>query len=184
MSVATATVPPGSPTPTAEASPTAGFPTGIDSVDAIADVADAGDARALEDLVLFRQVACTTTIEGIGGPPRCREGEAEGTEVLAVFGASCEGFFAREDELRFQGIALSDPPIYGVFRMEGSRAAAIWPDAKYAVVLSRVSPNGPLAFTLFADDEGIVGFSLGCGEAPARYVEAQEFVRVIVAPAE
>jgi hypothetical protein len=183
---ATSTAAPES-SPTADASPTpgAGAPTGIDSIDAIVESVASGSAAGLADLVLFQQVACETPSgQGPGGPPPCREGEAEGTEVLVVFGASCEGFYAREDELQFQGIALADPPLYGAFRVTSeSPLSQLWPD-DYAVVLRRINPGGgdDLAFTLLADDQGIIGFSLGCGESPEQFVETQQLVDAIIAP--
>jgi hypothetical protein len=181
--------PESSPTPTAGQTPGTGFPTGIDSVDAIANAVSAGGTAApLADLVLFRQVACEVPSgQGAGGPPPCREGEAAGTEVLVVLAASCEGFYAREDELQLQSIMLADPPLFGAFHIsDGSQVATIWTDARYAVVLNRLGggTGSQLAFTLFADDEGIVGYSAGCGETPEQYVELQGLTDAIIAPAE
>jgi hypothetical protein len=184
----TNTPPPASPSPGAGETPGVGAPTGIDSVDAILEVVEGGGSLgALDDLVLFRQVACTTTTgQGPGGPPPCREGETEGMEVLVVFGASCEGYYAREDELPFQRVLLAEPPLYGVFRTGASRLTTVWPDAEYAVVLGRAGGGevADLAFTLFADDEGIVGFSEGCGETPEQYAQAQGLTDAIVPPSE
>lgn len=176
----------GSPTPGVSATPGSGLPTGIDSIDMIGEAVSDGDTDGLSDLVLFRQVACTTvTGQGPGGPPACREGEAEGTEVLVVLGASCEGYYAREDELPFQRIALGDPAFYAAYRIdETSSIARGWPDAKYAVVLNRIGGGAvqELALAVFADDEGIVGFSEGCGETPAQWVVTQGLTDEIVAP--
>jgi hypothetical protein len=172
------------PTTTISAQPSPGS-TGIDSIDAIARAVRSGNAQDIADLVVFRQVACTTNIQGIGGPPACRQGEAEGTEVLVIFGASCEGYYARGDELPFRRVALGDSPLYAVFRIDaGTQLARTWPDAKYAVVLNRVvgEAAADLAFALLADDEGIVGFSESCGETPERWVAVQGLTDAVVAP--
>jgi hypothetical protein len=159
-------------------------PTGIDSLDLIAQALREDGARGLADFVLYRQVACTATIQGIGGPPECLEGEAEGTEVLAVFAASCEGYYARESDHLFSNVELASPALYGAYRIDASSPLrGPWPDAKYAVLLNSALPGGGTGvFALFADDEGIVGFSTGCGETPAQYADAQGLTDAIIAP--
>jgi hypothetical protein len=169
---------------TPDATSTPDDATGVDSIDAIAQAVRKDGVRGLADLVLYRQVACTTTAEGIGGPPECLEGEGEGTEVLAVFAASCEGYHARESDLLFSNIELASPALYGAFRVEASSPLrGPWADATYAIILNRTLPGGGTGvFALFADDEGIVGFSTGCGETPELYVETQGLADAIIAP--
>jgi hypothetical protein len=174
--------PQASATPDADSTPDDA--TGIDSIDAVAHAVRKDGVRGLADLVLYRQVACTTTVEGIGGPPECLEGEAEGTEVLAVFAASCEGYYARESDVLFSNIELASPALYGAFRVGASSSLRRpWADATYAIILNRTLPGGGTGvFALFADDEGIVGFSTGCGETPAQYAETQGLTDAIIAP--
>jgi hypothetical protein len=61
--------------------------TGIAVVDAAIDAVLAGDAEALVEQTAFREEACAR-VEGLGGPPRCRPGEPNGTPVEVVRAAT------------------------------------------------------------------------------------------------
>jgi hypothetical protein len=71
---------------------------GIEEIDNVLGAVASGDVQLLRSLVNFTTAKCTLR-EGLGGPPKCREGEAEATsvEVLPFMGG--EGSFIREDEI-------------------------------------------------------------------------------------
>ena len=164
-----------SPTPGPTATPA---PTGID---AIVVAARANDAPALEALVRYEPVPCTTTITGIGGPPQCTNGEAEGTPVEVVFATTCEGYYAREGALNFNEIAFgifgSGDPLYGLYEIDpASQLARIeeWSAARYAVVMNRIGPaDQNFAYVIISDGEHIIGTAAGCGETPEEWVDFQ-----------
>lgn len=62
--------------------------TGIQEVDAVLDAVESGDPQKLRDEVHYSTLACKT-VNALGGPPPCQEGEAEGTlvEVLPILGS-------------------------------------------------------------------------------------------------
>ena len=80
-------------TPTASPSPTSTTApdvedrrTGDATIDAVIEAVEQRDVPALLELTEMQSVACVASMEGLGGPPLCREGEEEGT-VVEVFPA-------------------------------------------------------------------------------------------------
>jgi hypothetical protein len=81
--------------------------TGLEGVDQIIDIVLAGNSSEFLQRVRFTSSACTHEM-ALGGPEKCREGEAEGTpvDVLPLLGA--EGSHLRRDELSsWQGIDVA-----------------------------------------------------------------------------
>ncbi len=140
----------------------------------------------IEELARFSPVPCTTSVEGIGGPPQCREGEANGTPVNVMLAAACEGYYVREGELPFETFALvatDGSPLYGIYRVTSSNIAQGWPGATYVFVLRQQLPGGGEgALALFTDEISIVGFVQGCGETPQQWVETQGLTDVVIEP--
>ncbi len=73
------------PAPSATASPGERV-TGIAEVDSVLAVIRSGDANAIEQIMEPQDLACTTRV-GLGGPPKCPDGVADGT-VVTVFPSS------------------------------------------------------------------------------------------------
>jgi hypothetical protein len=89
--------------------------TGIEDVDKIVDVVARDDAQMLRSLIQFTDTKCTTA-DGLGGPPKCRAGEVEGTpvEVLPILGP--EGhFFHKEDIEDWAGVKAAG--LYAVYEV-------------------------------------------------------------------
>lgn len=106
--------------------------TGNADVDAIIAAVENGDLRQLQGLIRFTAIPCTRA-EGLGGPPKCEVGEAEGTahEVLPILGP--EGHFMREADLAgFQGLSVVG--IHAVYRLSDSAySEEAYPAGEYAV---------------------------------------------------
>jgi hypothetical protein len=172
------------PQPTATATPTAG------GIDAIVAAARANDATALEALVVYAPVPCTTDVMGVGGPPPCEPGEADGTPVDVVFATTCEGYYARESALNFNEIAFgvfgSGDALYGLYEIDpASQLARIeeWSAARYAVVMNRIGPaDQNFAYVIISDGERIIGTAAGCGETPEEWVDFQGLSDAIAVP--
>lgn len=106
--------------------------TGNADVDAVIAAVESGDPRQLQDLIRFTPIPCTKA-EGLGGPPKCEAGEAEGTahEVLPILGP--EGHFMREADLAgFPGISVIG--IHAVYKLSDSAySEEAYPAGEYAV---------------------------------------------------
>jgi len=120
-------------TPTVETHPLS-TRTGMQEIDQVLDVVASGDAEGLRALVQFTSAECTLQ-EGLGGPPKCRAGEAEGTPVDVLPFLGPEGSFLRKDEIgNWPGIEVSG--LYAIYEV----AAKIdsdenYPAGEYAVLL-------------------------------------------------
>jgi hypothetical protein len=81
--------------------------TGIEEIDRILDAS--GDIQELRSLIQFTSARCTK-LEGLGGPPKCRQDEGERTQVDVLPFLGPEGSFLRKDEIEkwqgFEGSSL------------------------------------------------------------------------------
>src|SRR5688572_26490320 len=169
-------------TATAQASATPTIPaSGVPIVDEFIKVALGGDLTKLEPLIDYQPVPCSSNQQGIGAPPPCPAGSPDGTPVLAVLSASCEGSYITESgmvglladwELGFDGV-------YSASTVPPDSEDALYGPATYAVVLTFkqwadgspvVEPKPGMRFLL--SEEGVLGFGTGCG-ASARSVSAR-----------
>ena len=106
--------------------------TGVDELDRIIRIVLDGDTIALRSIVQFTQAECTLE-DGLGGPPKCKEGEVEGetVEVLPFLGP--EGHFLRKEDIDlWVGIGTSD--LYAVYAVSDTAFTdPIYPSGKYAI---------------------------------------------------
>lgn len=109
--------------------------TGIADVDEVLAAVESGDAQALRDLIRFTTVGCTNA-EGLGGPPKCRAGEAEGTPVHVLPFLGSEGSFLHQAELAsFQPMNVLG--IYAVYSVSDSAyAEEAYPAGEHAVMFT------------------------------------------------
>jgi hypothetical protein len=108
--------------------------TGVAEVDHVIDTVTGRDAELLRSLIQFTNTKCTR-VEGLGGPPKCREGEAEGTpvDVLPIYGP--EGHFIHKEEIEsWPGV---DPQgLYAVYEVAPDFVPEVdYPAGKYAIML-------------------------------------------------
>jgi len=131
--------------------------TGVHIVDAIIEAVLADDLDAERALVHYTTTACTTE-SGLGGPPKCRADETEGTLVEAFPVLGVEGRHVRREEI--DGVFLSgSKALYAVFRVPAEAFDAdYWPAGEYGVVFVHDDPHRPYlaATTFLADAGGIV----------------------------
>lgn len=127
--------------------------TGIEDVDNVIAAVASSDPQALRSLISYTRAPCTTA-EGLGGPPKCRDGESEGTmlEVLPFMGS--EGSYIRKSEIgNWQGIDAT--AIYAVYRVsENAQVDEYSPPGKYAVIF--VSTENQPAVSIRIANGGIV----------------------------
>jgi len=144
--------------PTSESSTRQGFhpldtQTGLEEIDNILKTVAGGDAQMLQSLVGFTTAECTNR-EGLGGPPKCRKGEAEGTKVDVLPSLGPEGSFMRSDEMEnWTGIEVSG--LYAIYRVSPAVTyEQYYPAGEYAIVY--VGEENQPAISLRVDNGMIV----------------------------
>lgn len=127
--------------------------TGVEDVDVVLDAVEAGDIDKLRSLIQYTTVGCLN-VDALGGPPRCRDGEAAGTLVEALPFLGPEGGFLRKDEIE----NWSGPDavgIYTVYEVSGlAYSEEYYPAGEYGIFL--LTEDGNSAMVLQVRDGGIV----------------------------
>ena len=126
---------------------------GIEGIDNVLAAVASRDLQLVRSLVKFTPKKCTL-LEGLGGPPKCRNGEGEGTpvEVLPFLGS--EGSFIRKDGIEnWQGIEVSG--LYAIYRVSAAvKSEDYYPAGQIAVIF--VAPENTPAVSLRLSEGGIV----------------------------
>ena len=132
--------------------------TGVLELDKIIDVALRGDTDELKSLMKFNQVKCTLA-EGLGGPPKCLEGEQDGTIVEAFPILDSEGHFLRKADLEsWNGLDVS--ALYAVYEVSASAYSdENYPAGQYAIVF--IAADQVTNWTLQVDQGTIVRMDHG-----------------------
>jgi hypothetical protein len=121
--------------------------TGIAELDQIIEIVLANDIEALRSAVQFTQTACTLQ-DGLGGPPKCAEGEEEGDplEVLPILGP--EGHFIRSEDIgAWQGLDVSD--VYAAYKVSKSAYNdPNYPRGTHAIVFINETQNSSVTLQL------------------------------------
>ena len=92
--------------------------TNMAEIDVIIRAVASGDPQQVRDLFEYTQTACMT-VNALGGPPACREGEVEGTIVEVLPSLGPEGsFLHKEDAQNFPG--LNAIGLYAVYNVPAS----------------------------------------------------------------
>ena len=128
--------------------------TGIEGIDQVLEAVAGGDPQSLRSLIEFTNAVCTRQ-DGLGGPPKCREGEAEGTPVEVLSFLAGEGSFIRKEEIRdWPGITASG--IYAVYEVNAAAISSeqYSPVGKYVILF--VSGENQPAAALRIGERGIV----------------------------
>ena len=149
--------------------------TGIENIDHIIDVVLEGDVDRVQDVLIFKTVGCTHE-DGLGGPPKCREGESEGTEVEVLPFLGPEGHFLRRDEVhQWPGIEVTG--LYGVYRVsENAYSEEYYPAGQFGIIF--VGAREGYSVVLQVDNGGVVRIDYVFGDSPGMKLEreAEEIV--------
>lgn len=155
--------------------------TGIEDVDEVVEVVASGDVQMLQSMIQFTNTRCTTA-DGLGGPPKCREGEAEGTpvEVLPVFGP--EGhFFHKEDIEDWTGVPANG--LYAIYEVSSEVVSdPDYPSGRHALMF--VDQKNQAVISLRVADGRIVRVDYLLDISPEQlngWIQ-REAVNVILAP--
>ena len=107
--------------------------TGVLEVDRVLAAVASNDPRELQALVRYTAAPCTRA-DGLGGPPRCQEGETEGTMLEVLPFIASEGGHIRRSEIgNWQGIDAN--AVYAVYRVSGyALNEQYYPPGEYLVI--------------------------------------------------
>jgi hypothetical protein len=152
--------------------------TGIAEIDHIIDTVLAGNPRDETQLLQFATLGCTHA-DGLGGPPKCKEDEEEGTPVEVFPFLGPEGHHMRRDEADgWSGIQASD--VYAVYRVPPAvYSDEAYPAGEYAIVF--LIENEEYYLTTQVTDGKIVRIDNGFGN-PADVDLEQVASEIILAP--
>lgn len=114
------------------------------------------DIEALTEKIQLLDVPCTTA-DGLGGPPKCPPGFAQGT-VLTIFPVSCgEGSYIGPEPERVAAAIINypEPQLFSVILLE-PREDIEWyfPNGVYSVILTFETGEPGRTFRL--DDQGMI----------------------------
>lgn len=107
--------------------------TGVTEIDSVLAAVASGDDEKLRSLIQFTDARCTRA-EGLGGPPKCREGEEEGmpVQVLPILGPEGHFFYKNEIEA-WNGIDVSG--LYAIYEVSSNAFSdENYPAGEYAIV--------------------------------------------------
>ena len=163
---ATPSVPATSPTVVARTpEPTVPELTPIREIIAAAEV---NDIDALRLFLVFTPTACATNVQGVGGPPDCRPGEADGTLVPVLAIADCEGHYMREDELALDPMASGTITFVNTY----NAPSGFFPEGEQVLLFTRqMSGVGEIGMQFVLTDESISGIRYGCGITAEEMIE-------------
>lgn len=154
-----------SPGPTEVAPNPQGEPrrTGDPALDAIIEAVEARDVATLAPRVQYTTVGCTTA-DGLGGPPKCEDGIAEGTEFTMFPVGSCEGGWTRYGVQSVAEFAHRTAGPWGVVRVDQYwEVTDGWPAPDTFLAFHTETPAGDSVAYLEVADGSIVRASFGCG---------------------
>lgn len=153
--------------------------TGIEQIDQVLEAVASDDSGQLRSLIRFTSAACTQR-EGLGGPPKCRAGEPEGTliEVLPFLGS--EGSFIPRDEIgEWQGIDVSG--LYAIYEVsQDFTVEEYYPAGEYVILFAGRDDHSPVALRL--TDGRIVRVDYLAGRESLNAILEREGSRLILAP--
>ncbi len=129
--------------------------TGIDEIDKVIDAILGEDIDARLEMVRISTTTCTTA-DGLGGPPKCEPGEADGTIVDAFPVSNGEGHHVRPGQLQ----DVFDFTVRGLIAVyvvpEDAYRADYWPAGEYGIAFTSEDDGYPHAILLLVEDGQIV----------------------------
>lgn len=143
------------------------------------------DASGLAAAVSYIDLACAVEIDGLGGPPQCEPGEADGTVVSVLPAAACEGYYARPESVEeLFSSQIREPQLYAAFSLK-ERGTAEFPLGEYGLLFSVEDPHGmgTLGLMLGVSDDGeIVNFWRGCAATADSIFDSMAGSEILVKP--
>jgi hypothetical protein len=135
------------------------------------------------ELVSYSTTACTLA-DGLGGPPKCVQGEAEGTLVQVLPISAGEGTFSRPDSI-YQALDFVVMGLYSVYQVpENENQPDYWPAGEYGIVFTRELNQAPLPVTVLVEDGRIVRIVHNLGIEPQELINQLPVESIVITPSD
>jgi hypothetical protein len=142
-----------------------------------------GSIDERRELVSYTTVACTNA-DGLGGPPKCKPGQVEGTlvEVLPIL--SGEGTYSSPDEIE-SALDFVVMGLYAIYRVpDDAFKADYWPAGEYGLIFTREMNAVPFPLTVFVEDGRIVRLHHHFGTEPENLINQLPVEAILLTPNE
>jgi hypothetical protein len=137
-------------------------------------------------LLQFIQVPCAN-VDGLGGPPACPEGVAEGTALEVFPNLGAEGSWATLEDMTmmFTNLNLQVKSLYAVYRQTPNpNAEPYYQPGEYAMLFERDINDMPLPIVLQVTKGRIVRIDYRIGISPEDILKEIPVDQIIIAPQE
>lgn len=135
-------------------------------------------------LVQYTRTACAT-VEGLGGPPPCPEGVAEGTEVKVFPTLGSEGAFVVPENMEVFLNNSIVKSLYAVYRVTPNpNIEPYYPEGEYAMLFERDINDIPLPVILQVEDGKIVRMDFRFGISAMDLLKEIPVENILVTPQE
>jgi hypothetical protein len=131
----------------------------------------------------FLTAPCTTA-DGLGGPPKCAEGQAEGTllEVFPIGGP--EGSYVTLETIDSVFANLAVKRLYAVYEIPSDAYSdAYWPVGQYALLFERELNDIPMPITAHVRDGKLVRLDFLIGLSLEEELQSIPVENVLIPPA-
>jgi hypothetical protein len=143
--------------------------TGDPEIDRVIEAIMQPDIDARVELVRYIHFPCTTG-DGLGGPPKCQDDEADGTIVTAFPVMYSEGVHVRPDQIR-DVLTFSVRGLLAVYIVpEDTWRSEDWPIGETAVVFTSEDGGYSHIITLHITDGEIVRLEFNSGWPPFPWI--------------
>lgn len=142
-----------------------------------------GSTNDRKELISYTNVACTNA-DGLGGPPKCRTDQAEGTMVEVLPILSGEGTYSSPEEIdnALNFVVMS---LYTVYRVpDDAYQPDYWPAAEYGLIFTREMNAVPFPVTVFVEDGRIVRLHHHIGTDPQELINQLPVEAILLTPNE
>lgn len=135
-------------------------------------------------LMQFIEVACAN-VDGLGGPPPCPEGVAEGTALEVFPTLSSHGALVSREEMTNMLSSMQVKNLYAVYSVEPNpNAEPYYQPGEYAMLFERHINDMPIPVTLQVKDGRIVRIDYHIGTSPEEMLKEIPVEKVLVTPQE
>lgn len=123
-----------------------------------------------------------TTADGLGGPPKCPAGTADGTSVEVFPLGGPEGHFADRASIS-DVLEFTVKSLYAVTRVSpDAYSDASWPRGQYALIFDRDVNDYPTPVTVIVDGGKVVRMDFGVGTPVSELLAGVPLDLVLVPP--
>ncbi len=136
-----------------------------------------------QDYIQFLTTPCTTA-DGLGGPPKCETGMANGTPVEVFPLSGPEGHFSTP-EMIDKTLEFWIKRLYAVYKVSpDAYQEPYWPAGEYGLLFERDQNDIPFPVTVFVENGKIVRIAYHFGITAEEQLQSIPIEQVIIPPSE